>query len=108
MQGYIETDLELFKNKKKLAEEKAKEIAIRNGFHLDKDGNIIGKDIHGNDQPGKQVTTSLFDILESALGGNYYAPSIRGVFPTTYLEIETYAGLVLVNIPEDYFPVITD
>lgn len=108
MQGYIESDLIVFQNKKILAEAKAKEIAVRSGYHLDENGSVIGKNPAGEDQPGKQATSSLFEISKSAVDENYFALSFRNAFPTTFAEIESYAGLVLVDIPDDYFPKLED
>lgn len=33
-------------------------IAVGNDYELNEDGDIIGKDIHGNNQPDAQVTTA--------------------------------------------------
>ena len=32
-------------------------IAVADDYELDEEGNIIGKDVHGNSQPDAQVTT---------------------------------------------------
>lgn len=75
-----------------LAEQRMRDIAAARGFTILPDGGVVGKNAAtGQDDPNS-ITRGWSPPLETA-DGRWCIPSIRGVFQTTYPDIEAYAGL---------------